>query len=292
MDEFYVTLPSNVKGVKENTIGNFTTYLPSELVLDYDWKVAVTEIFYTNSWFNLKKNNFVAINERNNDGGGHLLPIPGYGVTIMAGRYESLDELLSLINDYFLNNDGYEERQDGLTKDLPNHPKHEKPYLSHDRYTRLVTQSIHTIQGTRRYMETEFQEELGQLLGMEKGREFSNAKFSSWYNFGNADKSMAQQLYAKRCYDMSGGIHSLYVYSDVVDYSHVGDTKCQLLRVVEIPSNSRYGDHVHITYQTPYYLPLANRNISSIEIDIKDDSGEPIDFKFGRVEVVLHFKKE
>ena len=79
------------------------------------------------------------------------------------------------------------------------------------------------------------------------------------------------------------------VYSDVVDFSVVGDCRAQLLRVVNVPTQSNFGDAVNIVYEKPYYLPLSQRDISSIEIDIKDDSGEPVGFQFGRVEVTLHF---
>ena len=57
----------------------------------------------------------------------------------------------------------------------------------------------------------------------------------------------------------------------------------------EIPNNINFGDAVDITFEKPYYIPVASREISEIEIDIKDDSGDPIEFMFGRVQVILHF---
>ena len=289
MEGFYVTLPSNVKGVVENTIGNYTTYLPSPIILDSDWKVAITEIFYTNSWYNLKKECVVTINERRLKE-NEVNSLDPHGVLIEAGRYENIDDIVKQINDYFKDNKEYKAKEEEMTRDIAGHPKYETPELLVNSHTRSLHQKVKPMP-SRRFLEFEFEEELGQLIGAYKGSEYVTADVSCWSNFKDVNKAKIL-LAPKRSYDLTGGHHSLYVYSDIVDFSNVGDTKCQLLRVAEIPSTSKYGDHVHVAFKNPYYLPLANRNISSIEIDIKDDSGQTIDFKFGRVEVVLHFVKQ
>jgi hypothetical protein len=94
-----------------------------------------------------------------------------------------------------------------------------------------------------------------------------------------------------RPYEISGGYHSLFVYSDKIQPSFVGDSYTQLLRLVEIPSNAKYGDQVLITYPNSYYVPLLVKEFDTIEIDIKDSTGESIPFEFGRSIVVLHFRK-
>lgn len=67
--------------------------------------------------------------------------------------------------------------------------------------------------------------------------------------------------------------------------------RAQLLRIVKVPF-ATFGEQLDLTYDQPYYMSLAGNEINSIEIDIKDGTGAPIDFKFGKVEIVLHFKKK
>jgi hypothetical protein len=91
--------------------------------------------------------------------------------------------------------------------------------------------------------------------------------------------------------DILGSFHSLFVYSDIVESSFVGNSHTQLLRIVEVPSGKKYGDQCVLTYSQPHYMPLRSTEFRTIEIDVKDDTGERIPFKFGRVIVTLHFRK-
>jgi len=89
--------------------------------------------------------------------------------------------------------------------------------------------------------------------------------------------------------DINGGIHSLYVYSDVLENVPVGDTEAPLLRVVDASGHS--GENIHRTFDRPRYVPIQKKRFDSIEIDIKDDVGLPIGFEGGKLIVVLHFRR-
>ena len=53
-DNFYITLPSNVKSFfLENKISNYKTKLSSRIILPDEWEVGLVEISYTFSWYNL-----------------------------------------------------------------------------------------------------------------------------------------------------------------------------------------------------------------------------------------------
>ena len=43
-------------------------------------------------------------------------------------------------------------------------------------------------------------------------------------------------------------------------------------------------------YTAPQYISLSVYNIESIEVDIRDDTGEKIQFEAGKVLVKLHFR--
>ena len=49
---FYMTLPSNTK-LDGNTTSNFRVRLPQKIQLDGDWEVALVEIMYPHSWYNV-----------------------------------------------------------------------------------------------------------------------------------------------------------------------------------------------------------------------------------------------
>ena len=89
--------------------------------------------------------------------------------------------------------------------------------------------------------------------------------------------------------DLQAGIHALYVYCDLLQFTHVGDIKAPLLRVVN--SGGEAGDVVTRYYERPRYIPLQKKNFDSIQIIIRDDLGEKIHFENGKVLLTLHFRR-
>ena len=76
-------------------------------------------------------------------------------------------------------------------------------------------------------------------------------------------------------------IHSLMIYSDLVEYSIVGDTKAPLLRCFPFISKLKGGDIVttgqYMNYQTfsnLQFRPLLKNSFHSIHIDLRDTFGE------------------
>lgn len=84
------------------------------------------------------------------------------------------------------------------------------------------------------------------------------------------------------------GMHSLFVYCDLVHAQMVGDAQVPLLRIV--PVQGQHGEYVTRTYQSPQYLPVSRKTFESIEIDIKDDTGRNVPFESGKSVVTLHFR--
>ena len=96
--------------------------------------------------------------------------------------------------------------------------------------------------------------------------------------------------------DLNRGIHSLYVYSDIVEPCPVGDTRAPLLRIVPIGNmvtqkNTSSLSQMTQSFSRIHYHPLAHRRVATIEIDIKDSRGRPVPFERGEVVVTLHVRK-
>ena len=92
-----------------------------------------------------------------------------------------------------------------------------------------------------------------------------------------------------RLCDIDGGLHGLYVYCDVLECVSVGDAMAPLLRIVEVKGVR--GEMTHIEYDQPRYFPLQKKTFDSLEIDIRDDAGNPIPFDSGKLIVTLHFRQ-
>ena len=94
-------------------------------------------------------------------------------------------------------------------------------------------------------------------------------------------------------------IHSLMIYSDLVEYSIFGDTKAPLLRCFPFISKLKGGDIIttgqYMNYQTfgnLQFRPLLKNSFHSIHIDLRDTSGEKIPFvSVGITRLVLMFRK-
>ena len=47
---------------------------------------------------------------------------------------------------------------------------------------------------------------------------------------------------------------------------------------------------IHRLYATPQYVPVSRKEFNTVEIDIRDDTGRPVPFEFGKVVATLHFR--
>src|SRR4051812_8696894 len=98
MNSFYIYLPSNVENDSshENTLAHFVTPLCSNIILEDEYEVAVTEISYTYSWYNLTADQPVWVSS-------------AYSGTLFdkhfieKGHYSSLKELVDEVNENMAN---------------------------------------------------------------------------------------------------------------------------------------------------------------------------------------------
>lgn len=82
---------------------------------------------------------------------------------------------------------------------------------------------------------------------------------------------------------------ALYVYTDIITDDYVGDVKIPLLRAVGIEGDR--GEFANKEFIHPHYKALKTGYINSIRIEVKDDTGEDIDFAVGKVICTLHFRR-
>ena len=94
-------------------------------------------------------------------------------------------------------------------------------------------------------------------------------------------------------------IHPLMVYTGLVEYNIVGDTKAPLLLCFPFISKLKSGDVIttgqYMNYQTfsnLQFRPLLKNSFHSIQVDLTDTSAEKIPFvSVGITRLVLMFRK-
>lgn len=82
---------------------------------------------------------------------------------------------------------------------------------------------------------------------------------------------------------------ALYVYSEIFDDVSVGDVRAPLLAVV--PVRGKLGEIVYERYDKPIYVRLAQHTLTEIDIGIKDDTGDPVQFTTGKTILILHYRR-
>lgn len=90
--------------------------------------------------------------------------------------------------------------------------------------------------------------------------------------------------------DIRRGLNSMYVYCNVVDSQIVGDVYAPLLRTVAV--RGQRNQVISQTFEKPHYVSVNTDEVSTIEINIKDDTGENISFQSGKVICKLHFRQK
>ena len=311
--EFYLTLPSNVKsrGEEKNLICNYKTTLKNRINFpaNEEWRVGIAEIIYTKSWFNVTKDSRIKfMNEFGEYVGENEIILAtnvrgtvkaeGDSNVIESGYYNNVSDLIDLIN--------YKMSIVPLGEFTP-----QFTYLKHRNQVILGCGQMDDENKTH-YIPI-LSEEINNILGL------IDSKGLSLYNkiIFNAGKSLLNEHQRKdiialygdqlaevefsfarghfisyRRTDIKGGVSSIYIYSNLVQYSYVGDAYAQLLRTIPVKETEKWGDVVHHVFDKPHLIPLQSRNFDTIEIDIKDDAGAHIPFEIGRVTIKLVFKKD
>jgi hypothetical protein len=194
-------------------------------------------------------------------------------LTIPFGYYETMQEVVNAINlavgtssnEVFfpLVDVNGERRSTKLDQD-------KLPHLKYNEVKKKIF--IHLHPGTSIH----FDDYMVNVLGVRSNPVVNNSK-------------IPKLIGANRACDLKGGIHGLYVYCDILENVAVGDTEAPLLRVVDAGGHN--GENIHRVFDPPRYVPLRSKHFDSIEIDIRDDIGQPISFESGTLTLTLHFRR-
>ena len=255
VDEFTVHLPSNTRFMDSNSASRYTVKLAMSANLSGEWECGLKEMHYPRTWRN--------VTETVGSMGVIILDPLARGpvsvsVDLPSNHYETNTALVAAIQKVLRN---AVARHGNLQNKLrvvykPTTGKVEFHLPSG------VTLSINPILGNILGFDNETDQHVFVRSGVQTPR-----------------SAMTVSL-----------VDALYVYSDVVQSSLVGDAMVPLLRIV--PVLGKEGEMCHIEYIRPVYFPVAKLSFSTIEIYITDSAGRKIQFNQGKTTIMLHFRRK
>lgn len=268
-DQFYLTLPSNssMGYYPQNTVSNFITQLSRPIKLDGLWEVAIVEVHYPCSLLTLSENSVIYIHaypketyERVKTNAWEKDEEPNYDLiapmmvvaTLTPGDYINVKEVIDMINKHEVIRD--------------------HTYFNYDEKTKRVE-----INSQSHVIQIELSDKLALQLGFSPG-----------------ENDLLKNNQSIRPANLRVGLPSqMYIYCDIVESQFVGDYMAPLLQIINIDTADYvYGSSRFIQFNSPHYVSVLKSSFESMEIDLRDNTGVKLPFKFGTSCVKLHFRKK
>ena len=261
MDPFTIDLVSNAFGemFPDNTLNFFTSFLPEQVKLEGQGEVAISGISYPSMYQNITEGYFKFFDEK-------LLKSTSI-YNLEPGLYTSITDIVEAMNT--------------LIQEGNNHNETCITFKVSRRTQKVVTKLANDSSGLA-FCSTG----LGHIFGNKVGNQFGVLMKGK----GPHEPQFAHDIVR---------IHSLTIYSDLVEYNIVGDTEAPLLRCFHFISKLKGGDIIttghYMNYQTfskLQFRPMLKNTFNSIHFHLGDTSGEKKPFvSVSITRLVLMFRK-
>lgn len=249
-----------------NTLSNYIVK-PSQTLDVPNYECALSEIIFPNRLFNVRNNCNTIVVRRMRKKKGDDYAIKGT-IIVPPGYYDSIENLIETIDEA------------GLSKRFLSAaagPKRRSITISYDEKEKKVTVT------TLRQYAVQFGSDIASLLG------FALSYEPEWG--GKFTKIMEGAKKGEFHATTSGGLNTLYIYTDIIKEQHVGGINAPLLRIINLNRKTNNEEYSSRTFDRLYFAPLKKSEIDSINIRIYDDTGELVHFEYGKVVVFLQFQK-
>ena len=261
MESFTKQFVSNASAqlFPDNTLNSFTNFLPEQLNLEGQWEAAILETSYPSRYQNVTEGNFMFFDQKISKSSEFYYLEPGL--------YPSITDIVEAMNS--LIQERHNHRENSVTVKVSRRTQKVEIYIANEGSGLAF-----------------FSTDLGQIFGSNVGNEFGVMLRGK------------RPHKAKFAYDIVR-IHSLMIYTDLIEYNIVGDTKTPLLRCFPFISKLKSRDIIttgqylnYQTFSTLQFRPLLKNSFHSIHIDLRDTSGKKIPFvSVGIPRFVLMFRK-
>lgn len=253
IEDFYLTLLSNssMEYFPENKTTMFSTKLPKSLILEGEWFVALVEVQYPCTMFNVREDENIIYSSKwildPNESSSYALV--HYKSRIPVMNYDSIQHVLTELN----NN----------TEETITFQYHE---ISNQVSVSFTDNAISTLKLSNK---------LSLLLGFEPNLNIFENKIGSYP--ANIKLGLPSQLF------IYCDIIEPQIVGDVM--------APLLRIVPLDPTVYMYGSNKTHIFSPPHYVPVMRREFDVIEIDIRTSTGQKVPFQFGTTCIKVHFKR-
>lgn len=255
-----VTLPSDGSHVyyPQNTLSNYTIKLPKAFEFDGEYECALSEIIFPNRLVNVREGfNDITIYRFTKKTG--TVKIHHKKWSIPSGSYDSVKKVISMIEQTIL------RRYTIKNRNAFN--------VVYNKTTKRVTVE------TKFNYAVHFGSDICILFGFELGKLSSRG-------MDMIEGKRTGEFYASK----SGGLNTLYVYTDIIREQIVGGMYAPLLKVINLGQKHNNEDSTSLTLDRLFYCAVKRSHFDNINIQLRDDTGELVHFEFGKVVIVLEFR--
>lgn len=269
-----MVLPSNASPdvYGDNATSHFKIQLPDRVDLTGRWQVALLEIQYPNSFFNvLEGENWIKVVEDTRTEKGKDIVLKkiiktSWGEEERKASYYKEVTTLNLTPGYYPTADIlFDATEDALKK-----------FIFIDEEGKLVFNRL-IREDSKGFLHVFFAPTLALQLGLSTTGPIRTKK----------------ELAGIRVADTNLGIPSqMYVYLDIVEEQIVGHTRAPLLRSLPTNLDGQFGTTTTYCFDTPVYRDLQTKSFDTLEVNIRTNTGKFMPFHHGTCSLLCHFRQK
>ena len=313
--QFTVSLPSDSS--KDNYPNNKTSNYRTKLAVDVDlshgeWEVGLLDIQYPTSWLNVMENEMTGTLSVNSTRPWIEFAVPKGSYPDSQTFLKTLDDVLKSTSQGHIylkqnvNADIQGEYEDPVTIELnsstTNATKTSRVILSKPLANVLglfdSVKMCDDFRGRTARNPTEKNRAVTDVRhGLTRQHDIIVRRFVQFKNdIGEKEGTDIRRTMFSlpRKVDVLRGFHMIYVYSDIIEHAHLGDTMAPMLRVFIPHYDPQNTKQDHREFISPHYkiLRTGTRVLSTIDLYMADEMGRMLVFEqSGKVTATLHFRK-
>ena len=250
----HLTLPSGTQSglFPRNTLSNFTVKLASTIEDGVNLECALSEIMYPSRFGNVREKYNTIVCNRKASTDQHKRIV----IKVPAGFYETTRGLIDAIDRAGLSAIKKEDKRAII--------------ITLNKNNRIIV--------TPHYQwSVQFGGDISALFGFRV--------------IDGHSKSIARRTVGDYHATLTGGMSEMYVYSDIVKDQPVGGGEAPLLRVITLDRTHPIKESASTVFFPRYFMPLRSPTINTVNIQLRDSSGEFMHFEQGEVTIVLDIRR-
>jgi hypothetical protein len=259
MSQFYLTVSSDsgCHFQESNKISKFKVHLGRVIELSGDWEVALFEMFYPETFDNIRKGNCFILKENigqlpNSD---NILRVKSQ-TEIQNGFYHTHESLCTALNE--------------CTGDTLHFG------VDADKNNKTIVYANNMAHANEKVI-YEFSDTLVDILGFSRGLMIDDLNISEGIVPCDLRKGMPQ---------------SLKVYTDIIADQLINNTHSKLLRELHLnPDAFKFGFQQHKNFERLVFLPVIKKKLEFLEFLIKDEQENEVSFSHGTLKLILLFRR-